>query len=141
MALRSLTFLDKLEGRPSSLVKVAASRIYLYNNRHEEAVTEATRAIAQDPNDPEAYIAMAWAMITTGRPEPGLELVERAMRLNPSYPNYYAIVLFFRILFLFVVDAKEVFYGFNVLETASVFSFFFTNLGWFVEDLIEGPLH
>jgi adenylate cyclase len=91
MALRNLTFLDKLEGRPSSLAKVAASRIYLYNNRYEEAITEATRAIAQDPNDPEAYIAMAWAMITTGRPEPGLELVERAMRLNPSYPNYYAL--------------------------------------------------
>ncbi len=34
---------------------------------------------------------MAWAMITTGNPEAGLELVERAMRLNPSYPNYYAL--------------------------------------------------
>ena len=57
------------------------------------ALTEATRAIAQDPNDPEAYIAMAWAMITTGRPEAGLELVERAMRLNPTYPNYYILAL------------------------------------------------
>ena len=34
---------------------------------------------------------MAWSMITTGRPEPGLELVERAMRLNPTYPNYYVL--------------------------------------------------
>jgi TolB-like protein/class 3 adenylate cyclase len=91
LALSNLKFLDNIKGRQSSLAKVAASRIYLYNNRYQKAVMQATRAIAQDPNDPEAYIAMAWAMITTGNPEAGLELVERAMRLNPSYPNYYAL--------------------------------------------------
>lgn len=65
----------------------------MYAGQHTKALTEATRAIAQDPNDPEAHIAMAWAMITTGNPEPGLELVERAMRLNPTYPNYYVLAL------------------------------------------------
>jgi adenylate cyclase len=91
LALSNLVFLNEIKGRSSSLAKVAASRIYLYNNRYDDAVSQATRAIAQDPNDPEAYIAMAWAMITTGNSEAGLELVERAMRLNPSYPNYYAL--------------------------------------------------
>jgi TolB-like protein/thioredoxin-like negative regulator of GroEL len=86
-------YLKEAQSRPSSLANVAASRINLYNNRYDEALTQATRAIAQDPNDPEAYIAMAWAMITTGKPGPGLELVERAMRLNPTYPNYYALAL------------------------------------------------
>ncbi len=87
------SYLKEAQSRPSSLANVAASRINLYNNRYNAALTEATRAIAQDPNDPEAHIAMAWAMITTGRPEPGLELVERAMRLNPTYPNYYVLAL------------------------------------------------
>ncbi len=87
------SYLREAQSRPSSLANVAASRINLYNNRYDEALTEATRAIAQDPNDPEAYIAMAWAMITTGNPGPGLELVERAMRLNPTYPNYYVLAL------------------------------------------------
>ncbi len=86
-------YLYETENRPSSLATVAASGIALYNNQYEEAFTEATRAIAQDPNDPEAFIAMAWAMITTGRPGLGLELVERAMRLNPTYPNYYVLAL------------------------------------------------
>jgi Flp pilus assembly protein TadD len=90
---KALEFLNETKNRPSSLANVAASQINLYNNRYEEALTEATRAIAQDPNDPEAYIAMAWAMITTGRPGPGLELVERAMRLNPTYPNHYVLAL------------------------------------------------
>ena len=84
-------YLNEIESRPSSLANVAASRIKLYQDRYEDALTEATRAIAQNPNDPEGYIAMAWAMITTGKPGPGLELVERAMRLNPTYPNYYVL--------------------------------------------------
>jgi TolB-like protein/thioredoxin-like negative regulator of GroEL len=87
------SYLKEAQSRPSSLATVAASGINLYASQHAKALTEATRAIAQDPNDPEAHIAMAWAMITTGNPEPGLELVERAMRLNPTYPNYYALAL------------------------------------------------
>ena len=55
-------------------------------------MTNAARAIALDPNDPEAHIAMAWVMITTGRPQTGLEFVRTAMRLNPSYPSHYALV-------------------------------------------------
>ncbi len=91
--VNALTYLNETKRYPSSLANVAASGVHLYNNRHEAAVTEATLAIARDPNDPEAYIAMAWAMITTGRPGPGLELVERAMRLNPTYPDYYVLAL------------------------------------------------
>jgi HEAT repeat protein len=34
---------------------------------------------------------MALAMITTGRPEAGLEFVETALRLNPSHPNHYVL--------------------------------------------------
>ena len=64
-------YLKEAKSRPSSLANVAASRIELYNSRYDEALTEATRAIAKDPNDPEGHIAMAWAMITTGKPGPG----------------------------------------------------------------------
>jgi adenylate cyclase len=88
---KSQTYLYETERYPSTLAIIAASGIHIHNNRHAEAITEATRAIARDPNNPEAYIAMAWAMITTGRPGPGLELVERAMRLSPTYPNYYVL--------------------------------------------------
>ncbi|MVO15803.1 adenylate/guanylate cyclase domain-containing protein [Parasedimentitalea huanghaiensis] len=85
-AIRSLA---ETTERPSSLANVAASGVNLYNNRYEIAKIDATRAITQDPNDPEAYIAMAWSMVTTGQPELGLELIDRAMRLNPTYPSYY----------------------------------------------------
>jgi len=84
-------YLDKTKNHPSSLANVAASQIYLYDERHDQALTEAARAIALDPNDPEAYIGMAWTMITTGKPQPGLEFVDTAMRLNPSYPAHYVL--------------------------------------------------
>ena len=83
--------LAESENHPSSLTKVASSQIHLYRKRHEEAFTEAARAIALDPNDPEAYVAMGLATITGGRPEAGLEFVETALRLNPGHPNYYVL--------------------------------------------------
>jgi TolB-like protein len=59
-------YLDEAKTHPSSLANVAASQIYLYDERHDEALVEAARAIALDPNDPEAHIGMAWTMITAG---------------------------------------------------------------------------
>lgn len=90
MAQRSLA---ETASRPSSLANVAASRINLYNERYEKARTEASRAIAKDPNDPEGYVALAWAMITMNQPDTGLELLDRAVRQNPTYPNYYVLAI------------------------------------------------
>ena len=90
---RALAHLEKAKARPSSLVNAAASQIYLYNKRYDRAFIEAARAIALDPNEPESYIAMAWAMITTGKSEASLDLVKRAMRLDPSAPNRYVLAL------------------------------------------------
>jgi len=90
---KAISYLDKTKDHPSTLAHVASSRANLYDQQYAEAVTEATRALAKDPNDPEGYVAMAWAMITTGQPDAGVELMRRATRLNPNYPNYYALAL------------------------------------------------
>ncbi|AZV78964.1 hypothetical protein EBB79_14520 [Parasedimentitalea marina] len=89
----ALNYLSETKKHPSSLANVAASRINLYNNLYDVAQREAVRAVAKDPNDPEGYVAMAWAMITTGQPDAGLELMDRATRLNPSYPSYYVLAI------------------------------------------------
>jgi len=85
----AMNALAETQSRPSSLANVAASGVNLYNNRYDVAKIDATRVLATAPNDPEAYIALAWAMITTGQPEVGLDLIDRAIRLNPTYPSYY----------------------------------------------------
>ncbi|MCP5071780.1 MAG: tetratricopeptide repeat protein [Rhodobacteraceae bacterium] len=89
----ALLALGETQKHPSSLANVAASNINLYNERYSVAQTEATLAVARDPNDPEAYIAMAWSLITTDQPDAGLAMVNRAMRLNPTYPSYYILAL------------------------------------------------
>jgi tetratricopeptide (TPR) repeat protein len=87
----AVQYLTKGEEHSSSMTKVAASQIYLYDHEYEKAFTEAARAVALDPNDPEAQVAMGLAMILTGRPEAGLEFVETALRLNPNHPSHYVL--------------------------------------------------
>jgi tetratricopeptide (TPR) repeat protein len=81
------------EDRQSPLANVAGAKLYLYAGLHEEGVAAAARAVALDPNDPEAHLVMAWAMITSGRPADAIISVKTAMRLNPRYAGHYPLAL------------------------------------------------
>jgi TolB-like protein/class 3 adenylate cyclase/Flp pilus assembly protein TadD len=84
-------YLDEAKRHPSSWTHVVAAHINLSFLEYEAAFTEAARALALDPNDPEASMAMAWVMITTGKPQAALDFIRTAMRLNPSFPSHYAL--------------------------------------------------
>ncbi len=93
MELRRVTAatLKQAKQYPTALVHVVAALDDLYFGRVDQARTEASQAIAMQPNDPEAHIAMAWMMIASGNPLEGLNFVQAAMRLNPSYPSHYVL--------------------------------------------------
>jgi adenylate cyclase len=60
--------------------------IYIFQAKYESAVAAAERAIALDPNDSEGYAALANAFNFFGeRTTEAIELMEKAMRLNPRY--------------------------------------------------------
>ncbi len=82
-------FLAKAMLDPTPLAHQVASAMLLHTQQHEEAIAEAKRAIASDPNDADGYVAMAGVFSFTGKAREALELVERAIRLNPHYPPYY----------------------------------------------------
>jgi adenylate cyclase len=82
-------FLAKAMRDPTPLAHQVASAMLLHTQQHDEAIAEAKRAIASDPNDADGYVALANALSFTGRASEALELVERAIRLNPHYPPYY----------------------------------------------------
>ncbi|HVO95292.1 MAG TPA: adenylate/guanylate cyclase domain-containing protein [Terriglobales bacterium] len=82
-------FLAKAMQDPTPLAHQVASAILLHSQQHDEAIAEAKLAIAGDPNDAEGYIAMAHVLSFAGKAGEALELVERAIRLNPHYPAYY----------------------------------------------------
>jgi adenylate cyclase len=65
------------------------SRVYLWKKQHEQAIVEAERAIALDPNEAEGYVALGITLASAGRPEEGIRLIEKAMRLNPHHPPLY----------------------------------------------------
>ena len=64
--------------------------IYLWKDReHEQAIAAAKKAIALDPNNASAYSVLAEILKFAGRPAEVIELMEKAMRLNPRYSPFY----------------------------------------------------
>jgi tetratricopeptide (TPR) repeat protein len=51
------------------------------------------KAITMNPNNSGSFAYLAWTMFFSGRPEEALELIRRAMRLNPNYPLYYLVAM------------------------------------------------
>jgi len=54
-----------------------------------KALVESDRAIAYDPNYAGAHVLDAMLLYYNGRPEEGLQRIEKAIRLNPHHPYNY----------------------------------------------------
>jgi tetratricopeptide (TPR) repeat protein len=67
--------------------------IYLFKKQYDQAIAELERAIAVDPNFADGHWRMGDVLNFMGRPEEAVRLIEKAMRLNPRYPAYYACSL------------------------------------------------
>jgi TolB-like protein len=86
-------YLQEAMKDPTTLAHLVASDMHRYEARHQEAITEATRAIVLDANDPVAYLAMARALIFAGSPAEAADSIKKAMRLDPHYPPGYLVIL------------------------------------------------
>jgi tetratricopeptide (TPR) repeat protein len=86
MAQRAIALDDSLPGAHGLL-----SLAYAQKQQYEQALAEGERTIALDPNDADSYAGQAEVLNYAGRPEEALRSVEKAMRLNPSYPAWYLL--------------------------------------------------
>ncbi|MDJ0945097.1 MAG: hypothetical protein QNJ30_16635 [Kiloniellales bacterium] len=62
---------------------------YLYGKRHAESLAAYERAVALNANDADVLSEMADALAYADQAERALDLLARAMRLNPLYPDDY----------------------------------------------------
>ena len=82
-------YLQEAMKDPTPLAHLVASDLYRREGRFQESITEATRAIVLDANDPVGYVAMARALIMAGSPAEGADSMKKAGRLDPHYPPTY----------------------------------------------------
>jgi TolB-like protein/class 3 adenylate cyclase len=88
--LKAEEYIAKAQQAPTSLSHQVAAAILSQQGKHEEAIREGERAIGMDPNDANAYVALAGALSLAGQPARAVELVLQGMRLNPfSPPSYF----------------------------------------------------
>jgi len=87
---KAVEYVKLANKHPTSLSYIVAAYGDAFQGREEDALRNAQRAIALDPNDPEAHIGMAWVLICLGEPTEALNFVATAMRLDPNNQMHYA---------------------------------------------------
>ncbi len=65
------------------------SSIYTSKRLYEEAIAAGERGVEAEPNNATAMVVLAHAMLSAGRPEEGLVLTNKVMRLAPHPPLYF----------------------------------------------------
>ena len=78
---------------PTPLAHSVQSRMFAEFGFHTEAVEEAEKAVALDPNDATAIAGLAHVLVFADRPGEGLTFIQDAMRLDPHHPPSYLIIL------------------------------------------------
>jgi adenylate cyclase len=62
---------------------------HLYRKEHAASLSAYERALNLNPNDADVIAEYADALVYDGQPERSVDLLNRAMRLNPYYPDWY----------------------------------------------------
>ncbi len=68
-------------------------RIYIAKKEYDQGLASYETALSLNPNDADLLASMALPGFFSGRPEEGIVWATKAMRLNPSYPSWYPLVL------------------------------------------------
>ncbi len=82
---RDATGIDTLDARGFGELGFA----HLYRKEHDAAISAYERASLLNPNDADLMSDMADALAHSGRSTEAVSLLQKAMRLNPFYPDQY----------------------------------------------------
>jgi TolB-like protein/class 3 adenylate cyclase/Tfp pilus assembly protein PilF len=68
---------------------LALGGAYAYHGKAEQALAEFDRAETLSPSDADLLLVIAWTIPGFGETERAVDLAERALQLNPHYPDWY----------------------------------------------------
>jgi TolB-like protein len=77
--------LDPNDGKTHYALGLAS----LYNGKPQQAAAEFARAETLAPSDADMLISIGWSIPALGESERAVRLIERALTLNPHYPDWY----------------------------------------------------
>jgi TolB-like protein/Tfp pilus assembly protein PilF len=92
---RSLALADRLARQALALDPTdpqshyAMAMVHLWTGNHDDAIREAGTATELDPNSSPGYSLLGLALHYVGRSQEALGALERAMQLDPFYPDVY----------------------------------------------------
>ncbi len=84
-AVRTALALDPYDSQAYAML----GDYYLYIGDTEHSFAELERGVNLNSNDADVILIAAWGMPWFGKPEHAAELADRAVRLNPNYPDWY----------------------------------------------------
>ena len=97
-------YLEKAMRNPTSLAHYLASEMNLYSYQWQEALVDAERGIALEPNNAIINLQMGYVLIMSDNPKKGVDFIKKAIRLDPHYP---ARALYFHGLAQFHMEEFE----------------------------------
>jgi tetratricopeptide (TPR) repeat protein len=72
---------------------IALALYHLYIGGFEQGLAETEKALSLNPNDADVLVIAAAIIPWFGEPEQAAELADRAVRINPNYPDWYTFNL------------------------------------------------
>jgi adenylate cyclase len=67
--------------------------VHLLKRDYDRAIAEGERAVSLNPNYADAHAWLAMILASAGKPNEGIVMIKKAMRLNPRSPNWYFTTL------------------------------------------------
>jgi TolB-like protein len=84
-AARNAVRLDPNDGE----TQLVLGHAFSYQGMGDQALEQFAKAEALAPNNADVLILIAWYLPQLGQPDRAVALAERALQLNPNYPNWY----------------------------------------------------